>query len=384
MKKAILIIVSVILIAALIGGVGYVVWLANKKNKESDDTFATKDSVSVQNAPDATRYSEHFKIGIVQTGLGSASKDCYGGFMLELDERKMLSNLEVVYVVEDNKELCRQKIQELVDGGCDLLYTIGRYASETAAEITKDIPIVFGAVTSPDKIGLVETNGVPGGNVTGVSSYTPCFEQIELIPTLLPKAKNIAVMYNANDLDATGQGLVAKRYAEEQIGLSASEFKVDDQDKKSLETALKSIKEKKAEVLYIPADKFLSANIATIVKFSYENKIPVICGDEATLSQGAYATSEINYESIGRKAAGMAVDILFNKKDVATLSVMYKHDCKNIVNKEVGEKLELEIPATAYGKIDLWEPPTEPPAAPAEAAPSAIQGATAAPEQNGE
>lgn len=359
MKKNVAVTLSVILIIAVIGVVVFAIVSAMNKQNDTDSTLATSDSAEATRPAIETIYSEHYKVGVVQTGLGSASKDCYGGFMMELDENGLLANLEVEYIVEDNEELCRKKIQELIDSGeIDLLYTIGRFASETAAELTKEIPIVFGAVNSPDEVGLVESNEAPGGNVTGVSSYTPCFEQIDLIKTILPKTKTVAAMYSATDQDAVLQGIIAAREAKN-IGLDCTQFTIE--DKAALTSALKKIKEDKIEVIYIPVDKFLSSNISTIIDFSNENSIPVICGDEATLAQGALGTSVINYESIGRKAAGMVHDILFEKKDPATLSVMYKHDCTNMVNRVVRDKLKIEIPATALGEIELWEAPTEPP-----------------------
>ena len=363
MKKNLVITLSVILIIAVIGVVVFSIVLAMNKQKNTDTAISTNDQAAASAPAIETRYDEHYKVGVIQTGLGSASKDCYSGFMLELDERNLLGNIEVTYVVEDNEELCRTKIKELIAGGdIDLLYTIGRFASETAAELTKDIPIVFGAVNSPDEVGLVESNEAPGGNVTGVSSYTPCFEQIDLIHTILPKAKTVAALYSATDQDAVLQGIIAAREAKN-IGLDCTQYTIE--DKAALESALKKIKENKTEVIYIPVDKFLSSNIATILDFANENSIPVICGDEATLAQGALGTSVINYESIGRKAAGMVEAILFEKKAPATLSVMYKHDCTNMVNKAVRDKLKIEIPATALGEIELWEAPTEPPASPA-------------------
>ena len=373
MKKNIAIILSVILIIAVIGVVVFAIVMAMNKQNEVDTTVSTSDSADATRPAIETIYSEHYKIGVVQTGLGSASKDCYGGFMMELDENGLLGNLEVEYIVEDNEDLCRKKIQELIDSGeIDLLYTIGRFASETAAELTKEIPIVFGAVNSPDEVGLVESNEAPGGNVTGVSSYTPCFEQIDLIKLILPKAKTVAAMYSATDQDAVLQGIIAAREAEN-IGLKCTQYTIE--DKAALSDALKKIKEKEIEVIYIPVDKFLSSNISAIIDFSKENNIPVICGDEATLAQGALGTSVINYESIGRKAAGMAHDILFEKKDPATLSVMYKHDCTNMVNIAVRDQMKIEIPATALGEIELWEAPTEPPA---QAVPTTVPAETKA------
>ena len=363
MKKKLVIALSVILIIAVIGVVVFTIVLAMNKQKNTDTAISTNDQAAASAPAIETRYDEHYKVGVIQTGLGSASKDCYGGFMMELDENGVLASLDVEYIVEDNEELCRTKIKELIAGGdIDLLYTIGRFASETAAELTKDIPIVFGAVNSPDEVGLVESNEAPGGNVTGVSSYTPCFEQIDLIHTILPKAKTVAALYSATDQDAVLQGIIAAREAKN-IGLDCTQYTIE--DKAALESALKKIKENKTEVIYIPVDKFLSSNIATILDFANENSIPVICGDEATLAQGALGTSVINYESIGRKAAGMVEAILFEKKAPATLSVMYKHDCTNMVNKAVRDKLKIEIPATALGEIELWEAPTEPPASPA-------------------
>ena len=359
MKKGILIAISVIVIIAILGAVVYITVFSSGNLRNGDSGTATGDNAALTKASETAPYSESFKIGVIQTGLGSASKDCYGGFMMELDERQLMGNLDIVYVVEDNQERCREKIKELVDGGCDLLYTIGRFATEASAEITTEVPIVFGAVNSPDEIGLVDSNEVPGGNVTGVSSYTPCFEQIDLIKVLMPKAKTVAALYSATDEDAVLQGIIAAREAEN-IGMTCTQYPIEDKD--ALESTLSKIKEAKTEVIYIPVDKFLSSNIDTITAFSYENKIPVICGDEATMAQGALATSEINYMSIGRKAAGMVCDILFEKVKVSTLPVMYKHDCTNLVNKAVRDKLEIEIPATALGEIELWEPPTEPPA----------------------
>lgn len=358
MKKHLIVISAIVLVAAIVGAVVYVVISAMNRPDDSVDQPPTE-AAAAPATEAATLYSETFKIGIIQHGLGNASKDCYEGFITELNERGLLNNLEIVYIVEDDEELCRAKIQELVDSGCDLLYTIGRFASEAAAKITTDVPIIFGAVGSPDAVGLVESNEVPGGNVTGVSSYTPCFEQIDLIEIILPEAKTLAAIYSATDENAVMQGIIASREAEN-IGVTCERYPVE--SKEALKTTLDKIKEAKTDVIYMPVDKFLSANIAEITAFSYENKIPVICGDEATLAMGAFATSEINYSSIGRKAAGMACDVLFEKKDISTLSVVYKHDCTNLVNRDVRDKLGVQIPATALGEIEFWTAPTEPPA----------------------
>ena len=167
---------------------------------------------------------------------------------------------------------------------------------------------------------------------------------------MLPKAKSVAAIYSATDADSVLQGIIASKEAES-IGIKCTQYPVNDVE--SLKTTLEKIKEEDTDVIYMPVDKFLSTQIETLKTFSYENKIPIICGDEATLELGAFATSEVNYRSIGNRAAGMVNDILFGGKSPATLSVMYKHDCNNIVNKAVMDKLGIKIPAKSLETVEI-------------------------------
>ena len=357
MKKHIIVIMNIVLVMLVLGAVVFAVMKVMGNKEEPVPTEAPTMAPATFDEPTAAP-EKLYKIGIVQNGVGNASKACYEGFISELNERGVIANLDIVYIVEEDKEQCKEKIKMLVNDGCDLLYTVGRYATETAAEITKDIPIIFGAVNSPDEIGIVESNEAPGGNVTGVSSFTPCFEQIDLIKLLLPDTKSIAAIYTATDADALSQAIVAEKEAEA-IGMTCSKYQIDSEP--TLTKTLSKIKDEGIEVIYIPVDLYLSGHMGMITEFSYENNIPVVCGDEVTLNMGAFATSEVNYKSIGSVAAGMAYDVLFNEKSTATLSVIYKHDCNNLVNKQVADKLGIKIPSKAMEQIQLVEPPTEAP-----------------------
>ena len=95
MKKRIPIVLLSILLVIVIAGVAFLaVRMVVKSKNEKDNSISTKDSVVSGAQVAETIYSDHYKVGIVQTGLGSASKDCYSGFMLEMDERNLLGNIE--------------------------------------------------------------------------------------------------------------------------------------------------------------------------------------------------------------------------------------------------------------------------------------------------
>lgn len=351
MKKHIVPIMNTALILLICAALVFTIMraLGSKPAEATPDetpAHATEAPTELATAPPG----EHYKVGVVRHGQDPNSDSCYAGFISQLNVRGLLNNLEIVYIIESDGEKCKAAIQKLVDDGCDLLYAIGPFATKYAALATKDIPIVFAAVSDPEEMGLVASNEAPGGNVTGVSSYTPCFEQIDLIPVLLPKADSVAAIYNSTDENAVRQAIIACWEAED-FRYSADRYPVKDQ--KGLKSALNSIRDKGTDVIYLPIDKLMTENLDTIVDFSHEYGIPVICGNRSMLAAGCLATCEINYTSVGRRAADLCFDILINDKKPAAISVIYKYDCYNIVNQQTLKRLDIELSAVAKANVEV-------------------------------
>lgn len=356
MKKHFVLIMNIVLIIAILGAVGFTVFnVVRNANKEpvkaaQSATAAVSDSSEVAATYPAVDPSERYRIGIVQHYNNDDSNDCYSGFISEMNERGLIGNVDIVYVIEENAERCNQEIQRLIDEKCDLLCTIGPYASKAAAKLTTDIPIVFAGVADPEKAGLVDSNENPGGNVTGVSSYTPTFEQIDLINVLLPQAKNIATLYNATDENAVTQAILAEKEADE-LGLKTTRYPINRPSE--INTALDELQKAGTQAIYLPVDKYIYKYMKFILAAANKSKIPVFVGNETMLRSGAFATCAVNYTSIGRKSAGLAYDILFGKKDPASLSVNYKHDCYNIVNQASVDTLGIRLNQTQQDQVEI-------------------------------
>ena len=349
MKKHIVLIMNIVLVVLIIGAIVFTLSkVLSDKAPSTDPVQPTLQTVPPTQA--VTEPVERYKVGIVQHADKPSSKSCYEGFISQLKNRGLLDNIDVVYVVEEDDDKCKDEIQRLVDEGCDLLYTVGPFASKSAAAITEEIPIVFAAVSDPEDAGLVDSNESPGGNITGVSSYTPVFEQIDLIPVLLPKADSVASIYHSTDANAVRQAIIASFEAEE-FEYKTDRYPVDDAE--GIEKALDEIKQKGTDVIYLPIDKLMLENMDVITEFSKKNKVPIICGNRKMMAEGGLATCEINFTSIGRKSADLSYDILFGKKDPASLPVIYKYDCINLVNKQIVDELEIELTATAEANVTV-------------------------------
>ncbi len=356
MKKHFVLIMNIVLAVLIIGALGFTTYRMFFSSEARDAAASdTKTSSSIsEDASTAEKKeidpSKKFKVGIVQHYNNADSNDCYAGFISELKEQGLIENLDVVYVIEEDKTRCKEEIQRLIDEKCDLLCTIGPYASKLAASLTTDIPIVFAGIADPEKEGLVKSNEKPGGNVTGVSSYSPTFEQVDLISTLRPQTKKLATVYSSTDVEATTQAILAVNKAEE-AGMTAEKYPVNKTD--DLKAALASIKKAGTQAVFLPADSFILKNIAAILRYTNAIKIPVFVGNETMLKQGAFATCTVNYVSVGRVAAGMCYDILFEEKNPATLSVVYKHDSYNLVNQAALDTLGIQLNQTMQDQVEI-------------------------------
>src|SRR5205823_1538358 len=92
-----------------------------------------------------------------------------------------------------------------------------------AKAATFNIPIVFSSVTDPVRLGLVSSLNRPGGNVTGMASFTTALgaKRLGLLHELVPSASTIAVLMNpknpgaeadANDVSAAVSVLGVKSH----------------------------------------------------------------------------------------------------------------------------------------------------------------------------
>ena len=80
----------------------------------------------------------------------------------------------------------------------DVILSVGTPASQAIHRATRDIPVVFVAVSDPVASGLVASLARPGGNVTGVSNFLPGItgKLLELLKAVAPGVARVAVLHD--------------------------------------------------------------------------------------------------------------------------------------------------------------------------------------------
>ena len=120
-------------------------------------------------------------IGIIQIVEHEALDKSRNGF---IDEMKSLGYNDADFDIQiaggDTSNL-NSISQKFVNDKKDLILAISTPAAQSAANATKDIPILATAVTDFENSGLVDSNKNPGVNVSGTSDLVSVDKQIGLL-----------------------------------------------------------------------------------------------------------------------------------------------------------------------------------------------------------
>lgn len=227
-------------------------------------------------------------------------------------------------------------IKSFQDKKVDLIYAIATPAAQGAKNGEKEIPIIFNAVTDPESADILENLEEPEGNITGVSDYFSIEAQLEEMISIFPDIKNVGVMFSTNEANSKFQIEELKKAAAG-FGLNVVEVGVNNIN--DVSTAIKTI-EPKIDIFMAITDNTVSSASTIIAESLKAAKIPSFASEEGPVENGILISAGVDYVDLGKKAAGMASEILGGKK-VSEVPVVFSTDTRKVVNKKTADALGL-------------------------------------------
>ncbi|MEN2978638.1 ABC transporter substrate-binding protein [Tistrella bauzanensis] len=216
-------------------------------------------------------------------------------------------NLEWDYQnAQGNVATAGQIARKFVGDGPDAIVAIATPSAQAVAAATRDIPLVFSAVTDPVGAKLISNMEKPGGNVTGVSDLSPMGKHLELITRITPNAKRLGVIYNPGEANAVALVDLIEKTAGD-YGMTVS--KAAATKSSDVLTAARSLVGK-VDVIYVPTDNTVVSAIESVVKVGQDADIPVYAGDTNSVGRGAIAAVGFNYYDVGYQTGEMVARIL--------------------------------------------------------------------------
>lgn len=229
----------------------------------------------------------------------------------------------------------------------DLVLAVATPAAQTAAQAIADVPILFTAVTDPVAADLVDSLAAPGANLTGTTDMNPVAEQIALVKQLNPDAKKVGVLYSSGEVNSEVQVKLAREAAEAE-GLELVEKTVTVASE--VLQAAQSLGE--VDAIYVPTDNTVVSALDSVIQVAEAEQIPLIAGEADSVANGALITYGLDYEELGRQTGEMAVKILTDGADPASLAVESQKTPKLVINTAAAENMGVEVPQDLLDKAD--------------------------------
>ncbi|WP_102260910.1 ABC transporter substrate-binding protein [Mesobacillus jeotgali] len=274
-----------------------------------------------------TQIVEHPSLDATREGFIAALKDAgyEEGKNLKLDYQNAQGDMN------NNASIA----QKLVSDKNDLILAIATPSAQAAVQATKDIPILFSAITDPVSAELVQSFEKPGGNATGTSDTHPdaIKNTIAAIKKFIPDAKKVGIIYNNGEPNSVINVKNAKEALKEE-GLEVVETTI------STSAEVKQAAESmvgRVDVLYIPKDNTVVAALESVITVANDKDIPIFSGDGDSVKRGTFASYGFDYHDLGYTTGKMAVEILKGKKP-SEIPVGFPENLELIVNKKAAEE----------------------------------------------
>jgi putative ABC transport system substrate-binding protein len=279
----------------------------------------------------ATAIVEHPALDAVRDGVREE---------LEAQGWVLDETLEFTYEsAQGQPPIAAQIARKLVGDRPDVIVPISTPSAQAVVAATKDIPVVFTAVTDPVGAGLVKALEKPGGNVTGISDLSPLGQHLDLMKEFMPGLERLGVPYNPGEANAVVLVELLQKLAPERgitIVTAVANRSAD------VQAAARSLVGK-VDAIYVPTDNTVVSALEAIIAVGDQNDLPVFSGDTDSVERGALATVGFDYYQVGRQTGQVVARVLRGEKP-GDIAVRQAEGTDLVVNARAAERFNLPIP----------------------------------------
>ena len=192
---------------------------------------------------------------------------------------------------------------EVVSDQVDIIIPIATTAAQcmvTAAE-GSNIPIVYAASSDPEGAGLTGL-----ATVTGVSDALNTPFIMDMMFAVQPDIQTVGLLYSNSEINSAAPIAEAKAYLDAK-GIAYLEKTGNNSGE--IITAVSDLVGR-VDAVFTPTDNAVMAAEAAVAEVLTEAGIPHYTGADSFVLSGAFATCGVNYTELGTKTADIAMDIL--------------------------------------------------------------------------
>lgn len=301
-------------------------------------SVASASALASCSASDSSGDSSSYSIGITQIVTHTSLDAAREGFKAALEA----AGLSVTYDEQNaqgDQATATSIASKFAAADLDLVLAIATPAAQAVAQAVTTIPVLFTAVTDPEAAELVATAEIPGANITGTTDMNPVAEQIGLIKKFSPEATSVGIIYSSGEVNSEVQVELAKTAAAAE-GLTVKEATITNSSE--VQQAAATLTDVSA--IYVPTDNNVVSALPSVLQVGEDNRIPIIVGEADSVRNGGLATYGIDYAKLGEQTGQMAVRILVDGDDPATMPVENQAEYSLVINSAAAGLMGVTIP----------------------------------------
>ena len=250
---------------------------------------------------------------------------------------------------EDNYDRLPDLAAELVRLKVDVLVAQGAPGTRAAKGVTTTIPIVMSAPGDAVATGLVASLARPGGNITGMSVFSPelSAKRIELLKEAMPRITQVAVLLNPGN-PVTGPSVQAVETTGNSLKVALHQFAV--REPKEFEGVFAAMVKQRVSAIGILEDAMLNSNLRAIADLAVKHRLPS-AGNREFAEAGGLIGYGVNWADIFYRAAYF-VDKILKGARPADLPVEQATRFEVVLNLKTAKLLGIKFPQTILVRAD--------------------------------
>jgi putative tryptophan/tyrosine transport system substrate-binding protein len=305
-------------------------------------------------AAEAQQTGKTARIGVLEMGQPPSGRSpTREGFREQLRELGYVEGLNLVIesrYAEARAERLPDLAAELVRLKVDVIVAGGTPAPLAAKQATSTIPIVMAAAGDPIRTGLVTSLARPGGNVTGLSTFTPelAAKRLQLLKEVVPGVSRVAILWNAAN-PFTMANMRETEAAARTLGVHAQSLEV--RGPADFDNALPAAISGQAGALIVVDDPLTCSHQKRIGDFTSKNRLPAIYGFKECAGAEGLMSFGASLVDLYRRAA-IFVDKILKGAKPGDLPVEQPTKFEFVINLKTAKALGLTIPPSLLLRAD--------------------------------
>src|SRR6266567_2017750 len=323
------------------------------------DSTGTHSRVAAAPEPLRAPPGRNFKIGLAYFAPEPSWEICLKGLFdglrkLGLEEGK---NLEVRRAHAQAEIPNIPAVLQNFDGSdVDLIVAMTTPVISGAAGLVKRKPVVLTYCSDPIAAGAGQSFTNHLSHMTGIGTFPPVQEMVNLIRGTVPGIKTVGTIYNASEANSRKVVEVARELFAK-AGIKLEEATVTSSS--DVLQAAQALVSRGAQAFYIQGDNTVAQAFDVVVKAANDARVPLFNDDPDFAARGAVACVGVGYYESGLAAARPIVRVLLGESP-AGIPIENVSRKRVMLNEALAKNLDLTFPPdivaeAAKGVLDAFK-----------------------------